>query len=169
MTEPKTLLIIEDDNRLRKTLKIEFEDRGYLVDEADSINTIPDKLYQYTIVDMRLHGDSGLKAIQIVKARSRDCRIIAVTGYGSIATAVEAIKLGASDYLTKPIDVEMLEQALQGNRISSDENSDPISLSQNEHEYIEYMLIQNEGNIAKTAKALGLHRQSLQRKLKKRP
>lgn len=169
MNELKTLLIIEDDNRLRKTLKLEFEDRDYLVDEADSLSTIQEKVYDYSIVDMRLHGDSGLKAIQKVKATSPDCRIIAVTGYGSIATAVEAIKLGASDYLTKPIDVEMLEQALMGDKISSEENSEPISLSQKEHEYIEYMLIQNEGNIAKTAKALGLHRQSLQRKLKKRP
>ncbi len=169
MTDEKKLLIVEDDNRLRKTLRIEFEERGYVVDEADSLATIPPRRYQYSIVDMRLQGESGLVAIQRIRSVSPECRIIAVTGYGSITTAVEAIKLGASDYLTKPVDVEMLEAALEGRRISRDENSPPISLSQKEHEYIEYMLLKNEGNIAKTAKALGLHRQSLQRKLKKRP
>lgn len=165
----KNLLIVEDDNRLRKTLKLEFEERGYDVDEADSVNTIPDKAYHFSIVDMRLRGDSGLKAIQIIKSRSPDCRIVAMTGYGSIATAVEAIKLGALNYLTKPVDIGMLEMALQGNQVIQENIDEPISLSQKEHEYIDYMLNQNEGNIAKTAKALGLHRQSLQRKLKKRP
>ncbi|MGE3609546.1 MAG: response regulator transcription factor [Bacteriovoracaceae bacterium] len=165
----RSLLIIEDDNKLRKTLKLEFEERGYCVDEADSIGTIPEKKYHYSIIDMRLNGQSGLKAIQTVKEHSPQCRIIAITGYGSITTAVEAIKLGASDYLTKPIDIEKLEQALHGNKVTSEETLGPLSLSQKEHEYIEYMLIQNDGNIAKTAKALGLHRQSLQRKLKKKP
>ncbi len=169
MTGPKTLLIVEDDHRLRKTLRLEFEERGYHVTEADSLGTIPQQPYQYSIVDMRLQGESGTRVIQTIKTFSPECRIIAVTGYGSIATAVEAIKLGASDYLTKPVDVDMLEGALKGSRISQDESNSPISLSQKEHEYIEYMLLKHEGNIAKTAKALGLHRQSLQRKLKKRP
>lgn len=167
----KHLLIIEDDFRLRKTLKLEFEERNYQVDEADSLDTIPKKEYDFSLIDMRLRGDSGLKAIQNVKTNSPSCRIVAMTGYGSIATAVEAIKLGAIDYLTKPVDIDMLEKALNGDPVTQEHNTNdlPISLSQKEHEYIEYMLIQNQGNIAKTAKALGLHRQSLQRKLKKRP
>lgn len=163
------LLIVEDDNRLRKTLRIEFEERGYHVTEADSLATIPQSAVDFALVDMRLRGDSGLKAIQQIMTISPACRLVAITGYGSIAMAVEAIKLGAINYLTKPVDIELLEKALSGEAVSYEPSEGPISLSQKEHEYIEYMLIQNEGNIAKTAKALGLHRQSLQRKLKKKP
>ena len=165
----KRLLIIEDDNRLRKTLKLEFEERGYHVTEADSLTTIPNGPFEYALVDMRLKGETGLKAIEFLKHQSPQCRVVAMTGYGSIASAVEAIKLGAVNYLTKPVEFAMLEKALTGETMTQESPEGPISLSQKEHEYIEYMLIQNEWNIAKTAKALGLHRQSLQRKLKKRP
>lgn len=165
----KNILILEDDNRLRKTLKLEFEERGYNVSEADSINTIPKAEFHYAVVDMRLRGDSGLNAIDSILAESPDARIVVLTGYGSIATAVESMKRGAINYLTKPVDVDVLEAVLLGKSIEVTDQEKPISLSQNEHEYIEFMLMQNDGNIAKTAKALGLHRQSLQRKLKKMP
>lgn len=165
----KSLLLVEDDNRLRKTLKLEFEERDYEVMEADSLATIPDRIFDYAIVDMRLRGESGLMAMETILKFSPDCRIVVLTGYGSIATAVEATKRGAVNYLTKPVDVETLIKALKGESIEAPDNDQPISLSQKEHEYIEFMLTQHNGNIAQTAKALGLHRQSLQRKLKKRP
>lgn len=164
-----TLLLVEDDARLRKTLKLEFEERNFLVFEADSGQTIPQGNFHYAVVDMRLHGDNGLVALDLVLKNSPDCRAVVLTGYGSIATAVEAIKRGAVNYLTKPVDVETLLKALKGESIDMPEAEQPISLSRKEHEYIEFMLAQHNGNIAQTAKALGLHRQSLQRKLKKRP
>ena len=163
------ILIVEDDNRLRKTLALEFREKLYEVNEADSLETIPEKEFDFALVDMRLHGTSGLKVIEKIKECSPVCKIIAITGYGSIATAVEAMKLGAMNYLTKPVDIEMIERAFNGESVTIPEKDSPISLSRKEHEYIEYMLNQNDGNIAKTARALGLHRQSLQRKLKKRP
>lgn len=165
----ETLLLVEDDARLRKTLKLEFEERDFVVFEADSTQTIPQNDFKYAVVDMRLHGDNGLIALDTVLKHSPQCRVVVLTGYGSIATAVEAIKRGAVNYLTKPVDVETLMKALKGESIEVQEDEQPISLSRKEHEYIEFMLAQHNGNIAQTAKALGLHRQSLQRKLKKRP
>ena len=165
----RSILIVEDDNRLRKSLALEFDERGYIVTEANSLESIPRQSFDYALVDMRLGATSGLKVIEYIKTFSNETRIVVLTGYGSIATAVEAIKLGAINYLTKPTDMEKIEKALLGESIEEKNNEQPITLSQQEHEYIEYMLAQNGGNITKTAKALGLHRQSLQRKLKKMP
>jgi two-component system response regulator RegA len=164
-----TLLIVEDDQRLRDSIAIEFTDKGYAVSTADSLKNIEAKIYEYAIVDMRLNGTSGLNVVEHLKLISPNCRIVILTGYGSISTAVEAIKLGAINYLTKPADIDKIEQALLGHNVENAKQEQPITLSQQEHEYIEYVLTQNDGNITKTAKALGLHRQSLQRKLKKKP
>jgi two-component system response regulator RegA len=90
-----------------------------------------------------------------------------LSGYGSITTAVEAVKRGATDYLTKPASFELIEAALMGRRTKAGEDLKTPSLSEIEHEYIDFLLTKNQGNITKTAKELGLHRQSLQRKLKK--
>lgn len=165
----RKIIIIEDDQRLRTSLALEFRDKGYEVYEADSIKSIADMSYEFAIVDMRLKGVGGLEVVQHLKTISPQCRIVILTGYGSISTAVEAIKLGAVNYLTKPADVEKIEKALLGEAMDEAPQEQPITLSQQEHEYIEYILAKNDGNITKTAKALGLHRQSLQRKLKKRP
>lgn len=163
------LLIVEDDKRLRDSLVVEFEDKGYEVFTSDTLKNIQNMTYDYAIVDMRLDGTSGLVVVKHLKDISPQCRIVILTGYGSISTAVEAIKLGAVNYLTKPADVDKIENAFLGKLVESPEPEQPITLSQQEHEYIEYVLTQNGGNITKTAKALGLHRQSLQRKLRKRP
>lgn len=163
------LLIVEDDQRLRESLSLEFSERGYRVYEAHSIKSISTENYQYAIVDMRLIGAGGLSALEYIKTIAPDCRVVILTGYGSISSAVEAIKLGAVNYLTKPADVDKIEKALRGEHFEQDTQEQPITLSQQEHDYIEYVLAQNGGNITKTAKALGLHRQSLQRKLKKHP
>ena len=165
----ESILIVEDDKKLRSILAVEFIDKGYKVYEAFSIETIPNVQIEYAIVDMRLKGTSGLDVVQHLRKTSPDCRIVILTGYGSISTAVEAIKLGAINYLTKPADIEKIEKAFKGELLDQKEKQGPITLSQQEHEYIEYMLVRNGGNISKTAQDLGLHRQSLQRKLKKRP
>lgn len=165
----KKILFLEDDIRLRRSLAQEFQDKGYEVFEADSLAVIPKEPFDFAVLDMRLNGESGLNAISAIKSLSPHCQIVILTGYGSIASTVEAIKLGARDYLVKPVDADILEKALLGIKTTSSEENSIPSLSQHEHEYIDYVLTQNKGNISKTAKDLGLHRQSLQRKLKKRP
>lgn len=165
----KRILIVEDDVLLSKSLTREFEDHGYIVETAAAVSQIKlqDNL-DFAIVDLRLsHGEFGLNAIEIILEHSPLCRIVILSGYGSIATAVEAVKKGAVDYMTKPASFKDIEAALLGTRSAPNSPLKVQSLSEVEHEHIDFILTKNEGNISKTAKELGLHRQSLQRKLKK--
>lgn len=167
MTE-KSILILEDDQRLALALEKDFTDHGYHVTLADQIKKIPSQNFQYAIIDLRLsHGDFGLDVIDLLKSKSPEIQIVILTGYGSITTAIEAVKRGAVDYLTKPSSFEEIEKALFGERIKKESDYKRRSLSEVEHEYIDFVLTKNEGNISRAAKDLGLHRQSLQRKLKK--
>ena len=165
----KQILILEDDLRLAKSLQKDFEDHDYVVILAHRILDIPkDQSFTHAVVDLRLsNGDFGLDVIEGLKSKNPQIKIVVLSGYGSITTAVEAVKRGAVDYLTKPASFSEIEQALNGNRIQRDIDFKRRSLSEVEHEYIDFVLTKNEGNISKTAKDLGLHRQSLQRKLKK--
>lgn len=166
MTAGKTILILEDDSRLAKSLQRDFEDRGYEVTLAARLAELPDRPFDFAVVDLRLGVDSGLNGISFLKKRSASCRIVLLSGYGSISTAVEAVKRGACDCLLKPAGFELIEAALLG-RPKPEGDFKPPSLEKMEHEYIHFVLGKNEGNISKTAKDLGLHRQSLQRKLRK--
>lgn len=165
----KKILILEDDLLLSKSLSREFEDHGYQVETAIAVSQINvESDYDFAVVDLRLsHGEFGLNAIEIILKRSTKCRIVILSGYGSIATAVEAVKKGAVDYITKPASFKDIEAALLGTRSMPNPHFKTQSLSEVEHEHIDFILTKNEGNITKTAKELGLHRQSLQRKLKK--
>jgi Response regulator consisting of a CheY-like receiver domain and a Fis-type HTH domain len=164
----KAVLILEDDLSLAKSLSREFEDHGYKPTVIHSIKQIPNQEFQFALVDLRLNsGEMGLDALQIILKKSPHCQIVVLSGYGSIATAVEAVKRGARDYLTKPASFTQIENALLGQRQLAETEFERPSLSQVEHEYIDFVLTKNQGNISKTAKDLGLHRQSLQRKLKK--
>jgi len=166
------LLLVEDDQRFADTLATEFRDRGYEVEWLDSLSAVqqsPDLDHEYAVVDLRLRQDSGLDVIATIKERSPDTVVVVLTGYGSIATAVKATKLGATAYLTKPVDVDQVERAF-----ASDDDVTELSipdefqsLYRHEREYIEYVLAECEGNISQAARRLGLHRQSLQRKLRK--
>lgn len=170
----KNILLLEDDSRLLNSLAVEFNDRGYHSIRAQSLNDVLRSLDKqapdFAVVDLRLRGEDGLSAIGAIRAKNRACRIVVLTGYGSIATAVEAIKAGCVDYLVKPVDVSEIEAALlekrQASRFVWDEQP---SLAKREREYIEYVLQECRGNISLAARKLGLHRQSLQRKLKKYP
>lgn len=170
------LLILEDDQGLREALVADFEDKGYQVVQAEHIKELNDLFYNFAILDLRLNGESGLNAIEVLKKSNPSCRIVILTGFGSISTAVEAMKLGAINYLTKPANSDQIEEAFEAQtslaveeKLELSDNSKRISLSQNEHEYISFVLAQNSGNVSKTARELGLHRQSLQRKLRKKP
>lgn len=164
------ILFLEDDQSLRASLVIDFQEKGYATFEASKIAELPSEIIDYAVIDLRLNGDFGLNAISKILENSPNCKIVILTGYGSISTAVEALKLGAINYLSKPVSSEQIEMALLGKRDDFDKNLENMpTLSQKEHEYIDYVLTQNNGNISRTAKILGLHRQSLQRKLKKYP
>jgi two-component system response regulator RegA len=168
----KSLLILEDDKGLREVLAADFEDKGFDVFQAEQLRDVANKKFDFAIIDLRLNGESGLQIIESLLELNPHCRIVVLTGFGSIATAVEAMKLGAINYLTKPANSEQIEEAFEASEINKESvasKAKRISLSQNEHEYINFVLTQNSGNISKTARELGLHRQSLQRKLKKNP
>jgi len=172
VSENPALLVVEDDERFADTLATELRDRGYDVECLASLARVREteiERFAYAVVDLRLRTDSGLDVIGVVKERNPGIRIVVLTGYGSIATAVQATKLGASQYLTKPVDIDELERAL-----TTDDDSVEVevpqefqSLYRHEREYIEYVLAQCDGNISQAARRLGLHRQSLQRKLRK--
>ncbi len=167
------LLVVEDDERFADTLATEFRDRGYdvsTVADARSLSHIDAPMFNYAVVDLRLRDTSGLDVIVDLKARAPEIRIVVLTGYGSIATAVQATKLGAIDYLTKPVDIDVLERSFLGDDPASETIPIPEqfpSLYRHEREYIEYVLAECGGNISQAARRLGLHRQSLQRKLRK--
>ncbi len=174
MTNPQqSLLIVEDDSRFAAILADEFRDRGYDVETQPSLASVrgtdPTR-FGYAVVDLRLRNDSGLDVVENIKTRSPGTRIVVLTGYGSIATAVQATKLGATGYLTKPVDLDVLERAFLEDDPSNGEVPIPEefpSLHRHEREYIEYVLAECDGNISQAARRLGLHRQSLQRKLRK--
>ena len=175
MVRKPKLLVVDDDAAFREAMSLEFSDRGFLVlsaeDHRNALGLAAMHHPQYAVIDLRLSGERGLEVLKDLKERLPNMRAVVLTGYGSIATAVEAIKLGASHYLTKPCDPDELESAF--NR----EQGDPMvdlpeqipSLARHEREYIEYVLAATGGNISEAARRLGLHRQSLQRKLRKYP
>ena len=151
----RSLLIVEDNDRFAETLASEFRDRGYRVQRARdlaSIASIKGLDCQYAVVDLRLGADSGLDAIQTILGRSPEAKIVVLTGYGSIATAVKATKLGAVGYLMKPADVDQVERALNGEDPGEEEIPIPSefqSLYRHEREYIEFVLAECNGNITR--------------------
>lgn len=166
------VLIIEDDIDFRETLAQEFREMGkysYICSEINEIPTLKEN-YTHAIVDLRLKDQSGLDFIPIIREKFPKIKITMLTAFGSIATSVKAIKLGADNYLLKPCSFKELLIALEYSHVSEElaENELP-GLYKKEREYIEYVLMVHGGNITKAAESLGIRRQSLQRKLKKYP
>lgn len=167
------ILIAEDDPGFRDTLVVEFTERQYAATGIASIaefTALPRKTFELAVIDLKLDADSGLELLERLLHESPDAKAVVLTGYGSIATAVQAVKLGAVNYLTKPVSMGQLETAL----VEPQDETAPKpyhapSLARHEWEYIEYVLHRCEGNISQAARTLGLHRQSLQRKLRKYP
>lgn len=172
------LLIVEDDDNFRAALATEFAERGYKVRAAASVEEFRRSRpvdCTFAIIDLKLDRDSGLSVLQELLQDSPTCKTVIISGYGSIATAVTAVKLGAHDYLIKPTSVTAIESTLKGDghRPTASTNEVTLaevpSLARHEREYIDYILAQCGGNISEAARRLGLHRQSLQRKLRKYP
>lgn len=173
-SRPK-LLVVDDDDAFRESMELEFTDRGYQVigasDHRSALGLAAVHRPSYAVIDLRLGGERGLEVLVDLVERLPGIRAVVLTGYSSIATAVEAMKLGAHHYMMKPADPDALEQALSADKgdptVTVPEH--PPSLARHEREYIEAVLAATGGNISEAARRLGLHRQSLQRKLRKYP
>ena len=174
MDTDRLLLIVEDDEAFARTLARSFERRGYTVLQADGVVKMQELLIQhvpdYAVVDLKLKGEaSGLACVQQLHAHSSAMRIVVLTGFASIATAVEAIKLGAGHYLAKPSNTDDIEAAfdlMEGNtRVELTNRSSSIKTL--EWERIHEVLAETGFNISEAARRLGMHRRTLSRKLEK--
>ena len=169
----KKLLIIEDDIAFSNTLSRRMGKFGFdckvVNDEHDILMVCSSFLPQYILLDMKLTTQSGLHFIEPLKAVCPDSKLVLLTGFASIATAVEAVKLGADDYLTKPADTKVILQALIGKSAVTQLPDTVMSPERLEWEHIQQVLKHNEGNVSQTARQLNMHRRTLQRKLQKKP
>jgi two-component system response regulator RegA len=170
-----TILVVEDDNAFRTILVAAFRERGFeaegVPDGASAIRTAERDSPEMAVVDLRLPDQSGLEVVKALKAIDQATSIVVLTGYGSIATALESVRLGATHYLTKPTDADRILAAFQHGLAlpPRDLTSDPPSLARVEWEHLNRVLIDCGGNISEAARQLGMHRRSLQRKLAKYP
>lgn len=169
------ILLVDDVTSFTEVLARAFRKRGFTVltaaDEDEAINIASLELPEMAVLDLKLGESSGLHLIPQLKAQNDSITIVILTGYSSISTAVEAIKLGAANYLCKPADADEILAAFDNTSgDSSIELSDsPPSLNRLEWEHLQKVLNAHDGNISATARALGMHRRTLQRKLQKRP
>ena len=175
MNEPdKPLLVVEDDDSLAQILQRSFERRGYRVMRAQSLEEVVKLLKafspRFAVVDLKLHGASGLNCVQTLHTHDAQMRIVVLTGFASIATAVEAIKLGACHYLAKPSNTDDIEAAFAraGGDTQVAPGSRPTSIKTLEWERIHQTLAEVDFNISEAARRLGIHRRTLARKLEKR-
>jgi two-component system response regulator RegA len=174
MTSPRQLLIVEDDAKFAATLQKSFERRGWEVFRAsgmaDLVETLDRRRPSYAVVDLKLAGESGLACVQALHEHDPDMQIVVLTGFASIATAVEAIKLGACHYLAKPANSDDIETAFSKGAGDADApiSPRPTSIKTLEWERIHEMLVETDFNISETARRLGMHRRTLARKLEKR-
>jgi two-component system, response regulator RegA len=171
----KTLLIVDDDTTFSSILSRALTRRGYQVFTAETSVKAVELCEQYqpqqAVVDLKLETESGLNILPQLKDAHPGIQMLILTGYSSISTAVEAIKMGAVNYLCKPAGVEDILAAF-GNTAPNPEVSikeTPPSVDRLEWEHIQKVLAENDGNISATARNLGMHRRTLQRKLLKRP
>ena len=169
----KSLLIVDDDNPLRDRLSRAMEKKGFQVTQADSvekgINQVKNTPPAFAIVDLRLGDGSGLKVVEEIKKYKKDSRIIMLTGYGNIPTAVEAVKAGAIDYIPKPADADDVENALLAAPNSkATPPKDPMSADRVKWEHINRIFELCNRNVSETARKLKMHRRTLQRILSKR-
>lgn len=174
----KSILVVDDDERFRERLCRALSERNYDVRAAatgaqalESANADSPEL---AVVDLRLHGEWGLHVVKELHAIDATTKIVVLTAYGSIATALEAVRLGAVSYLQKPATIEEIEHAFERTDDANDgEVVEPPSrvpsLARAEWEHINRVLTECDGNIRRAARLLGLHRRTLQRKLAKFP
>lgn len=172
--DERRLLIVEDDVKFARALRRSLERRGYAVEHAAQLAEMTSVLDRfaphYAVVDLKLENASGLAAVEALHAHDPDMLIVVLTGYASIATAVESIKLGACHYLAKPSNTDDIEAAFsrESGNASISLTARQTSLKTLEWERIHQTLAETDFNISETARRLGLHRRTLARKLYKR-
>ena len=170
-----SLLIVDDDLIFCGVLAKAMTKRGFDVNcahtDEHALKCADICSPEYAIIDLRLPGTSGLVLVDKLRAMDSGTRIVMLTGYASITTAVEAIKLGAMHYLAKPVDADEIMTAFERNEgdVAAQISTHALSVGQVEWEHIQRILIENNGNISATAKRLNMHRRTLQRKLNKKP
>jgi two-component system, response regulator RegA len=172
--ETASLLLADDDITFCKVLKPALEKRGFCVSVAHSVElAVPlakANPPEFAVIDLKMSGASGLALVKVLHELDPNTRIVVLTGYASIATAVEAIKLGATQYLAKPANADEIVAAFSH---SADSNllfkTQPVQISNLEWDHIQRVLLEHDGNISATARALNMHRRTLQRKLAKPP
>jgi len=178
MTLAHSLLVIDDDVVFCQLVKRGLERNGYSVvsahDEKTALENASIFKPDFILLDLRLGDASGLQLIEPLLKIRKDSQILVLTGYASLTTAVMAIKLGAINYLAKPVDVPAIVNALAGSESNGlhkkkIDESTPTSLKRLEWEHIQRVLHENGGNISATARQLNMHRRTLQRKLQKKP
>jgi len=169
----RTLLLVDDDEPFVKRLARAMEKRGFEVETAESVTAgraiATARPPAYAVIDLRLEDGNGLDVVEIIRERRPDCRIVVLTGYGAIATAVAAVKIGATDYLSKPADANEITAALlaRGDGLPPPPEN-PMSADRVRWEHIQRVYEQCERNVSETARRLNMHRRTLQRILAKR-
>jgi two-component system response regulator RegA len=170
------VLVIDDDETFNAVLTRALSRRGLdaegATDGATALAMARRQPPDRAVLDLNLAGSSGLALIDPLLTINPDCRIVVLTGYASIATAVDAVKLGAVQYLAKPVEVDTIIAAFDSSALPNAEELpvvEPLSVDRLEWEHIQRILHENEGNVSATARALKMHRRTLQRKLAKRP
>lgn len=170
-----TLLLVDDDEDFLNVLAAAMRKRGFTVMLANSAERAWEKVQndppEFAVVDLKMSGNSGLVLVRQLAGLEAGTKIVVLTGYASIATAIEAIKLGATHYLAKPVDADEIVAAFEkknGNAEIALSNH-PLTVNRLEWEHIQRVLSEHDGNISATARSLNMHRRTLQRKLVKKP
>jgi len=169
----KSLLIVDDDTPLRDSLSRAMEKKGFLVTKAESvkqgINQAKDSPPAFAVVDLRLNDGNGLEVVREIQRQKKNSRIVMLTGYGNIPTAVAAVKAGAIDYIPKPADADDVEKALLASSESKAKPPEnPMSADRVKWEHIHRVFELCNRNVSETARRLKMHRRTLQRILSKR-
>ncbi|MEQ1508269.1 MAG: response regulator [Myxococcota bacterium] len=170
MTEPRTVLVVDDDERLRSRLALALQDRGMRVvtagDYPRALVVAAEAKPDRAVVDLRIPGGTGLQLVEALREAHPTLEIVVLTGYGSIASAVDAVRLGAVNYLTKPADADMVLAAFEhdAHPVAAPDYAPP-TLARAEWELINRVLEDCGGNVSQAARTLGMHRRTLQRKL----
>ncbi len=173
--EPQHFLLVDDDDILRERLARALRARGHRADVAadgtQAIAFVKKERPDIIVLDLKMPGPSGLETLRQLRDIAPQARFLMLTGYGSIASALEAMRLGATDYLTKPADADQILAALTPSEKKAETVTEMVvpSLERIEWEHIQRVLAECNDNISKAAQVLGLHRRSLQRKLQKYP
>lgn len=162
------ILLVEDDKGLREVLTEELQERGLVVTAyAQTPPTSQLQEWDWALLDLRVGSENSLDFLRELKSKRPHVKVVMMSGFGSVASAVKAMQLGAHNFISKPVTVEMILKAFLEQTTDDEVPDQEISLARMEREYIDYILQTSDGNITQAAKKLGLHRQSLQRKLRK--